>query len=454
MGTTGTEQLRSTISGLMPRAREDLASLVAFRSVANPAVEPREECLGAAERVAALLREVGLADAALYDTADGYPVVIGHAPGPAGTPTVLLYAHYDVQPALSESLWSSPPFQLTERDGRWYGRGAADDKGNLIAHVTALRALGGEFPLGVTAIVEGTEEQGSGGLEAFVRANPDLVRAGAIVIADVGNTEVGIPTLTTTLRGGAGLVVEVQALRSSLHSGMFGGAAPDALAALIAMLATLRDEEGNTTIRGLAGDRGRWDGAQYPVERFRTDATMLPGTQVLGSGTVADMLWARPALTVIGIDCPSVEGASPTIQATARARLNLRVPPGMDAGVAQDALVAHLEAVAPWGVHVAVERGEPFPAFRVPPAGPATAALEIALREAFDKDVVRIGEGGSIPLATTLHETFPQAEIALLGVEDPLCAMHAPNESVDPGEIERIALTEALFFHLYAAAAR
>lgn len=444
--------LRTAIRALMPRARQDLSDLVAFRSVANPSVEPREECLGAAERVAGLLREVGLRDAALHDTAGGYPVVIGHAPAPAGAPTVLLYAHYDVQPSLSEGLWSSPPFQLTERAGRWYGRGAADDKGNLVAHVTALRALGGEFPLGVTAIVEGTEEQGSDALEVFVRAHPELIQADAILIADVGNAEVGIPTLTTTLRGGAGVVVEVRALRSSLHSGMFGGAAPDALAALIAMLATLRDGDGNTTIRGLAGARGRWDGAPYPVERFRTDATLLPGTRVLGSGTIADMLWARPALTVIGIDCPSVEGASPTIQATARANLNLRVPPGMDAAVAQDALVAHLEAVAPWGVEVAVERGEPFGGFRVPPAGPATEALEGALREAFGKEVVQIGEGGSIPLATTLHETLPAAEIALLGVEDPLCAMHAPNESVDPGEIERIALTEALFFHRYAAA--
>ena len=448
------EQLRAAIRALMPAARKDLASLVAFRSVADPAVEPRGECLKAAERVADLLREVGLADAALHGTTDGYPAVIGHAPAPAGAPTVLLYAHYDVQPALSEALWSSPPFQLTERDGRWYGRGAADDKGNLVAHVTALRALGGTFPLGVTAIVEGTEEQGSGGLEAFVQAHPDLVRSDAILIADVGDAEVGVPTLTTTLRGGAGVVVEVRALGSSLHSGMFGGAAPDALAALIAMLATLRDAEGNTTIRGLRGDRARWDGAPYPVERFRTDATMLPGTQVLGSGTVADMLWARPAVTVIGIDCPAVDGASPTIQATARAKLNLRVPPGMDARVAQDALAAHLEAVAPWGVHVAVERGDPFPPFRVPKAGPATAALEAALRDAFGKEVVRIGEGGSIPLATTLHETFPKAEIALLGVEDPLCAMHAPNESVDPGEIERIALAEAIFFHRYAAASR
>jgi acetylornithine deacetylase/succinyl-diaminopimelate desuccinylase-like protein len=447
-----TEQLRSTISGLMGQARRDLTELVAFRSVANPSMEPREECLGAAERVAALLREAGLGDAALYDTADGYPAVIGHAPAPAGAPTVLLYAHYDVQPALSESLWASPPFRLTERDGRWYGRGAADDKGNLVAHLTALRAFDGRFPVGVTVIVEGTEEQGSPGLEAFVKAHPDLLRADAIVIADVGNIEVGVPTLTTTLRGGAGVVVEVRALRSSLHSGMFGGAAPDGLAALIAMLATLRDAEGNTTIQGLTGDRAVWDGAQYPVERFRTDATMLPGTRVLGSGTVADMLWARPALTVIGIDCPAVEGASPTIQATARAKLNLRVPPGMDSRFAQEALVAQLEAAAPWGVEVAVERGEPHPAFRVPPAGPATAALESSLREAFGKEVVRIGEGGSIPLATALHETFPKAEIALLGVEDPLAAMHAPNESVDPSEIEHIALSEALFLSRYAPA--
>ncbi|MGH7920756.1 MAG: dipeptidase [Candidatus Dormibacteraceae bacterium] len=446
--------LRAAVAALMPRARRDLAELVAFRSVADPAVFPREECLRAAERVAGLLREAGLADAQLHDTADGYPAVIGHAAGPEGTPTALLYSHYDVQPPLPDALWSSPPFELTERDGRWYGRGAADDKGNLVAHLTALRAFAGSFPIGVTVIVEGSEEQGSSGVEEFVRTHPELLRADAIVIGDLGNVEVGTPTLTTTLRGGGGVVVGVRALRSSLHSGMFGGAAPDALAALIEMLATLRDTDGGTTIRGLAGDRAAWDGAPYPIDRFRTDATMLPGTRVLGDGTIADTLWARPAVTVIGIDCPAVDGASPTIQATARAKLNLRVPPGMDSQVVQEALVAHLREAAPWGVEVSIERGQAHPPFRVPESGPATEAMVMALREAFGKDVVRIGEGASIPLATTFLQTYPGVEMALIGVEEPLCAMHAPNESVDPGEIEHIALAEALFLRRLAPAPR
>jgi cysteinylglycine-S-conjugate dipeptidase len=259
-----------------------------------------------------------------------------------------------------------------------------------------------------------------------------------------------IPSLTTSLRGLANVVVSVEALASPMHSGMFGGPAPDALAALIHMLASLRDERGNTTVRGLEANQ-TWTGADYPADQFRIDANVLEGVDLLGDGRVSDMVWARPTVTVLGIDCPPVVGSSAAIQPRARARINLRVPPGVDAHTAQTALVDHLKAVAPWHVRVTVEReadGQPFTGSL---DGPAYDAMSAAMKAAYGKDVVQEGQGGSIPLCNVFKDVFPDAEIMLLGVEEPQCLMHAPNESVAPSEIENMALVEALFLQNYAA---
>ena len=310
----------------MPRARAELSELVTIPSVADPRQFPPEECLRAAKWVVDAFAGEGFADVRLAETPDGSSAVIGSRPcANPDAPTVLLYAHYDVQPPLDEAAWRTPPFQLTEVDGRWYGRGAADCKGNLLMHLTALRALGDDVAVNLKLVVEGSEEQGTGGLEAFVPEHADLLRADTILVCDTGNAAVGHPAVTVSLRGMVNVVVSVDALASELHSGMFGGAAPDALAALIAMLATLRDEHGNTTIRGLANDQ-TWAGAPYPPEQFRGDAGLLDGESLLGGGTVSDMLWARPALTVLGIDCPPVVGSAAAIVPHAKARLNLRIP--------------------------------------------------------------------------------------------------------------------------------
>lgn len=447
--TPETETLRTKIHGLMPRAKRDLSRMVSFKSVQDPKQFPPEDCERMTAFVVDAFMEVGLQDVRAYETADGSHAVYGHAPGPPGAPTVLLYCHHDVQPPLDESAWQTPVWELTEKNGRWYGRGAADCKGNIAMHLTALRALQGRLPVNVKLISEGSEEQGTGGLEAFVPEHADLLRADAILVCDGGNFAVGVPTLTTTLRGLANVRVTVRTLRSPLHSGMFGGVAPDALAALLRMLATLRDEHGDTTIRGLDATQS-WEGADYPAEQFRTDAGVLEGVDLLGDGSVSDTLWARPAVTVLGIDCPPVVGSSAAIQAEARARINLRVPPGMDATRAQDALIEHLKAAAPWHVQLELEReasGEPFVGST---SGPAYDAMVEALSAAYGREVTTEGQGGSIPLCNVFQETFPDAEIMLLGVEEPLCLIHAPNESVDPSEIEHMALAEALFLQRYA----
>ncbi|MFF0816194.1 dipeptidase [Rhodococcus sp. NPDC003318] len=443
------DALRERVHELMPRAKTDLTEMVSFRSVHDPAQSPPEECDKMVDWLLEAFSVAGLQDVEAHVTSDGSKAVTGHAEGPPDAPTVLLYFHHDVQPPLNDAAWHSPVWTLTERDGRWYGRGAADCKGNIAAHLTALRALGGDLPVNVKIIGEGSEEQGTGGLEDFVPKNADLLRADAIVVADAGNFAVGVPGLTTSLRGIANVVVTVETLGSAMHSGMFGGAAPDALAALIHMLATLRDDAGNTTVRGL-DNTATWPGVDYPVEQFRTDATVLDGVDLLGSGLVSDMVWARPAVTVLGIDCPPVVGSSAAIQPVARARINLRVPPGSDARQAQDALIAHLEDVAPWHVRVTVVReadGQPFIGST---SGDAYESMVSSMRDVYGRDVVLQGQGGSIPLCNVFADTYPDAEIMLIGVEEPACLIHAPNESVAPSEIEHMALVEATFLRDYS----
>ncbi|MET0525195.1 MAG: dipeptidase [Nocardioides sp.] len=443
-----TDDLAAAVRAGMPRARDDLARLVAMRSVANPEIEPPEECTRAAAEVAALFTDAGVDGVRQVETTDGSLAVVGHSPGPDGAPTVLLYSHYDVQPAGDLAAWSSSPWALTERDGRWYARGAADCKGNLVMLLSALRALPRPWPVGIRVVCEGSEEMSTGGLEALVRSEPELFAADVMVIADSGNIELGTPTVTSSLRGTGSVEVTVDTLAGPVHSGMFGGAAPDALAALVSMLATLRDADGATTIRGLEAG-GTWTGADYPVDRFRADAGVLDGVSVLGSGSVADALWARPSVNVLAIDCPTVSGASAAIQHTARALVNLRVPPGYDAADSQRLLVEHLESVAPWGARVRVERrslGEPFAART---DGPGFVALAAAMEEAFGQPLTTAGQGGAIPLCNTLQSAHPNAEILLLGVEEPACRIHAPDESVDPGELERTAVGMAAFLASY-----
>jgi cysteinylglycine-S-conjugate dipeptidase len=445
--------LRGAVNGLMGRAKSDLAELVSFRSVADAKQYPPEECQKAAQWVIDAFTDVGLHDVAASPTADGSHCVHGHAPGPEGSPTVLLYCHYDVQPPLGEDIWTSPIWELTERDGRWYGRGAADCKGNIVMHLTALRALkqvDGGFPCGVKLICEGSEEQGTGGLEDFVPKNADLLRADTILVVDTGNFAVGVPTLTTTLRGMTSVDITLEALGSAMHSGMFGGPAPDPVVALIQILSTLHDVHGNTTVDGLDATQ-KWSGVEYPAEQFRADANVLDGVKLMGDGNVADLLWARPSATVLGIDVPPVIGSSSAVQASAAARVSLRLPPGMTGQQAQDALVSHLESRIPWGLHHKIERvavGDPFTGSL---DGRGFEAMKQSMEEAFGRSMTTEGQGGSIPLCNVLADTYPDAEIMLFGVEEPKCLIHAPNESVDPSEIENIALAEALFLKKYAA---
>jgi acetylornithine deacetylase/succinyl-diaminopimelate desuccinylase-like protein len=446
------KELRGAIDQLMQRARSDLKDLVAIESMSDRKQFSADGCDQAAQQVADLFRAEGFADITLHVTPDASKVVIGHIAAPKGAPTVLLYCHYDVQPPIRSDDWRTPPFELTEKDGGWFGRGAADCKGNIVTHLTALRAMGGApYPVGLIVVAEGSEEQGNGGLEGFLEANAELFRADAMLICDAGNFAVGVPAVTTSLRGVSAVTIEIEALRSTVHSGMFGGAAPDPLVALIQVLSTLHDEHGNVSITGLDATQ-KWKGEPYSEAQFRTDAGLLDGVEIVGSGTVADMLWARPSVTVTGMACQPMAGAVNAIPPSAGALVSLRIPPGIDPLEAQDKLIAQLTNAAPWGVKVRTIRDIPGAPFSTPVDGPAYRVLARAMGDAYSRPMVSIGQGGSIPLCELLQRTFPETEIAIIGVEEPLCSIHSPNESVAPSEIATMALVEALFLQRYNSA--
>ncbi|MGZ8607715.1 MAG: M20/M25/M40 family metallo-hydrolase, partial [Actinomycetota bacterium] len=303
--------------------------------------------------------------------------------------------------------------------------------------------------VGIKVLIEGQEERGSA-LDAYPRERPELFAADAIVVGDAGNVRPGVPTLTTALRGDAEIVVEVRTLAAARHSGAFGGAAPDALIALLHALATLHDKDGNVTVAGLR--RAPWLGASYTEEEFRAAAGVEPGMPLFGTGGLGERLWSGPAITVVGFDAPSVDEAINAVVPYARAKLNLRVHPEQRAAEAQEALIHHLEAVCPFGIALsAAPSGEAGDGFAAATSGPAYEAATAALRAAWGREPVHMAMGGAIPLAAALHEAVPGAEILLFGPQDALCNLHAPNERVLLGELERAVVAEAEFLTEYAA---
>lgn len=437
---TSPENISERVSAGMPRLIDDLRALVAYPSIAFPGFD-REPVLQAAEATAALLREAGC-EVRMLQLPEGPPAVFGEIPAPAGAPTVLLYAHYDIQPPGDESAWLSDPYVLTERDGRLYGRGSADNKAGIVMHLATLRAFEGKPPVGIKVLIEGEEETGRSDLEEYVVEHAELFSADVVVVADMGNWRAGEPTLTTSLRGVTDAIVEVRTLAGPVHSGAYGGPMPDALMALIRALATLVDDNANVTIDGITG--APWTGYEPDADALRHEAGVLEGVGLVGSGGLGERLWAKPSVNVIGIDAPEVEGSRNALVHEARARVSLRVPPGEDPRRARDLLVRHLEKSVPWGARVTVTPGAAGPGFAADDSGPVYGFARDALLSAYGKPAVAMGSGGSIPLVSTFAEAMPNAEIVLWGAEDGACAIHAPNESVDALELERAALAEAL----------
>jgi acetylornithine deacetylase/succinyl-diaminopimelate desuccinylase-like protein len=437
------DALREAVRQVLPGVQADLEALIRIPSVsADPGA--RAEVRRSAELTAELFRDAGAPEVDVLDGIEGgQPAVLARFPAPPGTPTVLLYAHHDVQPTGDPGTWTSPPFAATERDGRLYGRGAADDKAGVAAHLAVLRAYHGQPPVGVTVFVEGEEEIGSPTLEVFLERYRDRLAADVIVLADSANFEVGTPALTTSLRGIADCVVEVRALEHGVHSGVYGGAAPDALTALCRLLASLHDQDGNVAIEGLV--TAKTPDADYPEERFRAESAMLDGVELLGTGSLAERIWAKPSASVLAIDATRVADASNTLIPAARAKVSIRLAPGDDAPRALQALARHLREHAPWGIQVSVEEGDVGQPFTVDADGPAFDAARAAFRQAYGREAVDIGVGGSIPFVAAFADAFPEAAILVTSAgADPDCRAHGPDESLHLGDFERACLAEAL----------
>ena len=434
------DDLVARVKAVLPSVRADLEDLVRIESVwADP--DRRDEVRRSARAVADLLSAAGFADVEIVSEG-GAPAVIARHPAPPGAPTVLLYAHHDVQPEGDPAQWDSPPFEPTERDGRLYGRGSADDKAGIATHLAAFRAHRGSPPVGVTVFVEGEEESGSPSLGALLAAHRDKLAADVIVIADSDNWTPEVPALTVSLRGLADCVVEVQTLDHGLHSGLWGGVVPDALTVLVRLLAGLHDDDGNVAVAGLHESRAA-DVDRGP-QWVRAESGLLDGVREIGSGTVAQRMWAKPAITVIGIDTTPVAKASNTLIPRARAKVSMRIAPGGDAVAHLEALRRHLEEHAPWGAHVTVTPGDVGQPYAIDATGPVYAAARAAFREAWGTEVVDMGMGGSIPFIAEFAAAFPRAKILVTGVEDPGTQAHSVNESLHLGVLQRAAVTEAL----------
>ncbi|GIH11632.1 dipeptidase [Rhizocola hellebori] len=446
------EDLVNVVTAQHAGVRADLEELVRLPSIAFDGFD-LTQVDRSAELVARLFREAGVENARPERVGDGRPAVIGRRAAPPGAPTVLLYAHHDVQPVGDLSQWDSEPFEPVERNGRLYGRGAADDKAGVMAHVAALRAFGGSPPVGISLFIEGEEEYSTASLRPLLEKHREELAPDVIVVADSANWAVGQPALTTSLRGGVSVLVQVRTAKHAVHSGIFGGVAPDALTALCRLLATLHDDAGDPAVAGLVrGDAAKLD---YPEERFRAEAGLLDSVHLIGTGSIPERLWARPAITVVGIDAPPIASAPNALSPVATAKVSLRLAPGENAERAFGLLRDHLMTHAPWGAEVTVTKrfsGQPWSVsgdIRILDA--ARAAFATAWQGTAPVDM---GMGGSIPVVDIFAELYPDATILVTGVEDPDSRAHGANESLHLGDFAKVCLAEALLLSNVAEVAR
>ncbi len=440
--------LRTALADQTARAVADLRALVEVRSISS---DPGSagEVRRAVDVVAQHARDAGAASVAVVAVDGGQPAVLASWPAPPGAPTVLLYAHADVQPTGPEQEWTSPPFVPTERDGRLYGRGAADDKAGVLMHLAVLRAFGGRPPVGVVLFVEGEEEIGSPTLPALLAAHRDALRSDVIVIADSANASVEVPAFTTSLRGLVDLLVEVRMLERPVHSGLYGGPVGDALTALCRLLATLHDDAGDVAVADLV--RGDSAAPDLLEDVLRGDAGVLPGVELLGTGTFPERMWHRPALAVLGMDVPSTDAASNVLLPHARAKLSLRLAPGQEPEEALAALTRHLQDHAPWGCEVVVTPGALGAPFALETVGDAYDVAREVFEEAYGNAPVEAGIGGSIPFIAEFARAYPGAAVLVTGVGDPSSRWHGIDESLHLGMWERACLAEALLLERLGA---
>ncbi len=403
---------------------------------------PAESLKRSAETISSMLLEIGMRNVQIFEMSGAHPAVFGEFPAPPGAPTVLLYAHHDVQPAGSISKWESDPFDPVIRDGKMFGRGVSDDKAGIIVHLAAIDAFEGNLPVGVKVFVEGEEEIGSTNLAGFVDRNRERMDADVIVIGDSQNWSTDRPALTVSLRGTVAVKVDVTTAKTGVHSGQFGGVFPDALTALAHLMTTLHHPDGSVAVKGLAETEA--DDLDLTADDLRNTMGTVPGLRELGTGSVTSRLWAKPAISILALDAPPISETINQLVPSAAAKVSMRTAPGQDTEAAFQALTEHLLSNAPWGAQVEVTRLEHASPFSVPSNGPVPQAFAGAMTQAWGVEPAYIGMGGSIPFVADIAARFPESAIVLTGPGDPTSAIHAPNENQDLQELEKCILAEAL----------
>ncbi len=451
--TPRAEELREAVSAGLPAAIADLSGLVRIPSVSWDGFD-FAHVRASAERVAELARELGVfekVDVVQLPVSEpgsdalGQPAVVASRAARGGKPTILLYAHHDVQPPGDEADWDSKPFEPTLRGDRLYGRGAADDKAGVVAHIAAIRAYQqvlGDPEIGLVLYAEGEEEFGSRSISTFLEHYSDVFDADVIIVADSGNWSTEIPAITVGLRGAVAFNLRITTLAHASHSGMFGGAVPDAMFAAVRLLDTLWNEDGSVAVAGLTSRDA--ETPAYDEAQLRAETGLLDGVSPVGHGEILSRIWNQPSITLTGIDAPSVKDASNTLVPSVRVRISSRVAPGQRAEDQYEAIMAHLRAHAPFGAKLEVDGLDLGQPFLVDTSGWAVADAKAVLEEAFGNETVEMGVGGSIPFIAELAERFPNAQILVTGVEDPDSRAHSPNESVHLPSFEKAILGEAL----------
>ena len=439
------DELRAAIAEWHPRAVEELSNLVRIPSIAFPGYDDKP-VRESAEATAETLEAAGYGGVRLIELPDvDHPAVFGEVAGPAGAPTILLYAHHDIQPEGPLEEWTSPPFEPEVRDGRLYGRGTSDDKCGIVMHAAAMRAWEGEPPVTVKVLVEGEEEASAEHLPFLIGGHRELLVADVIGVADGGNWRAGIPTLETSIRGVVDCIVTVRALDLAVHSGAYGGPAIDAISALARILATLHDDDGQVAIEGLT--HGPWEGLQLTEEEYREDTPLRPSVSLVGSGSISERLWSKPAVAVLGLDAPRVVEASNQLVPVASAKVSLRLAPEEDAGRAMDLLTGHLaqgRALGRRGGRRARDIGPGHA--RARPTAPGSPPWTGRCRPRSGVRSCRAGAAAPCPWCRSSRRRCPDAEILLYGASDEKSQYHSIDESVDLGELERSCLAEALLF--------
>ncbi|QDZ13691.1 dipeptidase [Humibacter ginsenosidimutans] len=444
--------LDEVVRAELPHTIADLTDLVRIPSVSWAAFDPANVARSA-DAVAGLIRDlevfdtVAVAQAPIGDSDEkGRPAVVARRAAKNGAPTILLYAHHDVQPPGADEDWDTAPFEPTVRGDRIYARGAADDKAGVMTHIAAIRALtetvGRDFDLGIAMFIEGEEEFGSRSFANFLAENKQTLAADAIVVADSDNWSTDIPSLTVGLRGNVAFRLTVSTLEHASHSGMYGGGVPDAMMPLVRLLATLHDDDGSVAVDGLTSHEA--DVPEFSEQQLRDDAAVLDGVSLIGRGPVLSRLWNQPTVTVTGIDAPSVANASNTLLPKAAVRISARIAPGQTASEAFVALEKHLRENVPFGAHIEIDDVDFGDPFLVDTSGWAAVEAKRAMKDAWGAEPVEAGIGGSIPFIADLVREFPDAQILVTGVEDPDTRAHSPNESLHLGVFRRAILTEAL----------